>query len=257
MNWITALARLSQSNSPFTIVTILNVEGSSPRDAQTKMIVDANTIYDSIGGGNLEYQAIKKARELLSLNRSALHRETFSLGKDLTQCCGGKVELLFEAFPACDFNVVVFGAGHVGTALVTILAGLPCRVYWVDSRPSEFPDSNEFWEVNTNVEKIIMRNPFQTIESCPFNAYYLIMTHSHETDFELCEAILSRTDTAFCGLIGSKSKSAKFRNRLTRKGFSAQETNRLVSPVGLTDIPGKTPMAVAVSIAAQLLQRQS
>ncbi|NKB76731.1 MAG: xanthine dehydrogenase accessory protein XdhC [Gammaproteobacteria bacterium] len=254
MNWINALSQLSQSNQAFVIVTILSVEGSAPRDAQTKMIVDNTTIHDTIGGGNLEYQAITKSRELLLLDQSVLHRETFSLGKDLTQCCGGKVELLFEVFPVCDFTVVVLGAGHVGKALVAILSELNCRVHWVDSRPSQFPQDSEFWAHNTNVQKIIMEYPDKTIESCPANSYYLIVTHSHETDFEFCEAILSRHDSVFCGLIGSKSKAAKFRNRLSRKKFTQEEINQLTSPVGLADIPGKAPMAVAVSISAQLLQ---
>ena len=136
MLWIEAIATLSREDRSFVIVTILAVEGSAPRDAEAKMIVDHDKIYDTIGGGNLEYQAIDRARQLLSAGQHAIVRESFTLGSDLTQCCGGKVELLFECIPATNFNIILFGAGHVGRALISILAELPCRVTCIDPRES-------------------------------------------------------------------------------------------------------------------------
>ena len=139
MNWINAIARLSAENTGFVLVTVLETAGSAPRDAASKMLVTAAQTHDSIGGGNLEFEAIHEARALLDEGKSATQSRVFSLGKDLTQCCGGKVTLLFECFPACRFNVVLFGAGHVGKALVTILSELPCRVRWIDAREDIFP----------------------------------------------------------------------------------------------------------------------
>ena len=255
MNWINAIHQLSGENQSYAIVTILKMEGSAPRDQQAKMVVTPTTTFDTIGGGNLEYQAIKKSRSLLKKNEGYIGCETFSLGRDLTQCCGGKVELLFEVFPACDFQILLFGAGHVGQALIKILAELPCRVKWIDSRAGQFPRNHDGWENKTNVEKVVSERPFEFVESCPENAYYLVMTHSHESDFELCEAILSRPDIRYCGLIGSRSKAAKFRSRLSKKGFNETEISRLTCPMGSIEVPGKTPMEVSVSIAAELLSR--
>ena len=249
MNWLNAITKLQRDNVGFVLVTVLETKGSAPRDCAAKMAVTDSQIYDSIGGGNLEYHAINTARELLTEADATPRTETFSLGKDLTQCCGGEVVLLFECFPACAFNLVLFGAGHVGSALIKILSALPCRVRWLDSRADIFPET-----VADNVETATIKNPFAAVESCPPNALYLIMTHSHETDFELCEAVLSRTDITYCGLIGSKSKAAKFKSRLHKKGYTETETTRLTCPVGLQTIRGKTPMEVAVSIAAQLLE---
>ena len=255
MNWINAIHQLSGQNQSYAIVTILKMEGSAPRDQQAKMVVTPTTTFDTIGGGNLEYQAITKSRLLLKQDKGYIGCETFSLGRDLTQCCGGKVELLFEVFPACDFHILLFGAGHVGQALMKIIAELPCQVQWIDSRSDQFPENNDYWENKTNVEMVVSERPFEFVESCPENAYYLIMTHSHETDFELCEAILSRSDIRYCGLIGSRSKAAKFRSRLSKKGFTDAEISRLICPMGSIDVPGKTPMEVSVSIAAELLNR--
>ena len=250
-NWIDAIARLSAENAGFVLVTVLKTEGSAPRDIQSKMVVTDHLTHDSVGGGNLEFQAIGAARELLQNGQPATQSRVFSLGKDLAQCCGGKVTLLFECFPRCRFNVALFGAGHVGRALAVILSELPCRVRWVDARADIFPQS-----VASNIDIVQMQNPFEAVESCPEGACYLIMTHSHETDFELCEAILTRADSRYCGLIGSRSKGAKFRSRLKKKGFTDRELARLTCPIGLATIPGKTPMEVAVSVAGELLGLQ-
>lgn len=250
-NWIDAMARLSRENIGFVLVTVVETEGSVPRGVESKMVVTADRIHDSIGGGNLEFEAVNLARGLLEKNQPATQSRVFSLGKDLTQCCGGKVTLLFECFPPCRFNIVLFGAGHVSRALITLLSELPCRVRWVDSRADIFP-----LPVAPNVETVAMQNPFAAVESCPDGACYLVMTHSHEIDFELCEAILTRGDSRYCGLIGSKSKGAKFRSRLGKKGFTDRELDRLTCPIGLETIAGKTPMEVAVSVAGQLLALQ-
>ncbi len=251
MNWAAAAAKLSRDNAGFVLVTVLSTAGSAPRESGAKMAVDAARSYDTIGGGGLEFEAVKFARELLARGEPAARTREFSLGADLAQCCGGKVSLLFECFPACGFSVALFGAGHVGKALATILAQLPCRLRWIDERVDVFPA--ELVGASANIQTARMQNPFETVGACAPGAHYLIMTHSHETDIELCEAVLTRGDAAFCGLIGSKSKSAKFRSRLRKKGFTESELAGLTCPIGLDGIPGKTPMEVAVSAAGQLL----
>ncbi len=253
MNWIRAISGLSEENLGFVLVTVLGNRGSSPREEGAKMVVTGERTYDTVGGGNLEFQAISRARELLETGRQTLLREKFVLGKDLGQCCGGTVDLLLECFPSNAFNVILFGAGHVGCSLVKILSGLPCRLTWADSRP-ELVDQLATQPIVPDIRPVLMDNHDLFVEACPANACYLVMTHSHELDMQLVEGILSRGDSRFLGLIGSRSKAGKFRNRLRRKQFSSAEIDQLTCPVGLPELVGKRPMEVAVSISAQLMQ---
>jgi len=248
MNWIQAAADCDRHNQPFVLVTVLETVGSTPRDSDAKMLVTSDSSSDTIGGGQLEFQAIEIARQLLSDPERHSFSKEFNLGKDLEQCCGGRITLLFECFPATGFQVVVLGAGHVGSAVVNILGQLPCRVLWIDSRADCFSENLP--------PKIITQqllNAEQSIEGCAADSYYLVMTHSHVLDQQLVEAILTRGDARFCGLIGSKSKAASFRSRLKRKGFTENEIAGLTSPIGLPELKGKQPMEIAVSVVAQMM----
>ena len=255
MNWIDAVSSLSRQNRDLVIVTVLTVEGSAPRNRATKMVVDIDDIHDTIGGGKLEFEVILEARLLIKAAVPETLTKTYNLGQDLSQCCGGRVTVLFECIPANSFNVILFGAGHVGKAIASIITQLPCRLTWIDSRKSlitQLMQDSRFKKVDFQ----IMESPTLEVERCPVNAYHLVMTHSHEIDMELVEAILSRKDARFCGLIGSRSKSVKFRNRLIKKGFSKAEISSLTCPVGISGLNGKSPMEIAVSVAAQLMKLQ-
>lgn len=255
MNWAGAIARLFADNQSFVVVTVLETRGSAPRDRQSKMVVTKAASYDSIGGGNLEFCATEHARELLSRGQSGNERQDYTLGKDVSQCCGGQVELLYECFPSCDFHIALFGAGHVGKALVRILADLPCRVTWFDSREDVLSASIMESGVPDNVIPRFMNNSPAAVDDLLPGVWYLVMTHSHEIDFELVEAILTRSDFAYCGLIGSQSKAVSFRKRLSRMGFSDSELAQLTSPIGIDLGGGKMPMEVSVSVSAQLLSQ--
>lgn len=249
MHWLEETRRLLCCGEAHVLVTLISVEGSAPRAVGAKMVVSSTSCVDSVGGGNLEYQATLYSRELLHSNRRQIQQRSYTLGNDLSQCCGGRVQLMFEVFPRPKLNVVLFGGGHVGQSMATILSGIDCSLSWFDSRANYLPDQVE--AVNTATQ--CFDNPYRAVELCRAGSSFLVMTHSHDIDFELVEAILSRSDSAFCGLIASKSKSAKFKNRLRRKGFSEQELARLVSPIGTAIGEHKEPMAVAVAIVAQLL----
>lgn len=127
MNWISALAELQRSGEPCVLVTIIEERGSTPRNAGSKMVVSAERLYDTIGGGHLEYRAQAIAREMLAARTQDTRLERFSLGASLGQCCGGATVLLFEPMGQPQAHIAVFGAGHVGRALVPLLASLPCR----------------------------------------------------------------------------------------------------------------------------------
>jgi xanthine dehydrogenase accessory factor len=231
-------------------ILIVETRGSAPREAGTRMWVGAGEVRGTIGGGNLEYTALKIAREMLLSSETHKQRK-FALGDSLGQCCGGSVTLLFTKKPQPElkdepgFHVVLFGAGHVGKEVARILERLPCRLTWVDPRPEMFPSA-------TSAKVVIEEEPAWMVDEAPPGAYYLVMTHSHALDLELVERILRRTDTAFVGLIGSQTKAAKFRLRLQQKNLA---TEKLVCPIGLVKA-GKHPAEVAVSAVAQLLERR-
>jgi xanthine dehydrogenase accessory factor len=233
-------------------ILIVETRGSAPREAGTRMWVSATETRGTIGGGNLEYTALKIAREML-LSGEAQRERRFALGDSLGQCCGGQVTLRFtlkeespeQAVPA--FHVVLFGAGHVGKEIARILERLPCSLTWIDPRPDVFPSS-----AGKNTKVVIEEEPAWMVDEAPPGALHLVMTHSHALDLEIVERILRRKDYRFLGLIGSETKAAKFKNRLKEKGFTEEQLSTLVSPIGLFK-SGKHPAEVAVSAVAQLL----
>lgn len=236
----------------FIEIRVLETRGSAPREAGTRMWVGA-TVRGTIGGGNLEYTALKIAREML-LSGEARRERKFALGDALGQCCGGSVTLAFTKRDQVEdlmeplFHVVLFGAGHVGKEVARILERLPCRLTWVDPRPDAFPA-----QVGADTKAIIEEEAAWMADEAPAGACYVVMTHSHALDLEIVERVLRRNDYRFVGLIGSQTKAAKFRARLERKGIDPAP---LVCPIGLFK-SGKHPAEVAVSVVAQLLSRCS
>jgi xanthine dehydrogenase accessory factor len=229
-------------------IKVVQTRGSAPRESGTRMWVSATETHGTIGGGNLEYTALKIAREMLLAGETRRSRK-FALGDALGQCCGGAVILEFTLREAMDadppgFEVALFGAGHVGREVAAILGRLPCRLTWIDPRPDAFPAT-----VAPNIRVVIEEEPQWMVGEAPPNACYLVMTHSHALDLDIVERILKRNDVRFVGLIGSQTKAAKFRARLDARGVDA---SRLVCPIGLFKA-GKHPAEVAVSVAAQLI----
>ena len=156
---------------------------------------------------------------------------------------------LLERVTPNDFAIVLFGAGHVGRAIVRTLADLPCRVTWVDSRDDEFPG-----EVPANVAIECTDAPEEAVDAAPPGAYFLVMTHSHPLDEMLTERILRRGDYAYFGLIGSQTKRRAFEKRLERRGVAPERLATMVCPIGIGGISGKEPAVIAIAVAAQLLQ---
>lgn len=234
-------------------IVVVKTEGSAPREAGTRMWVAANEARGTIGGGNLEYSALKIAREML-LSGETRRERRFALGDSLGQCCGGSVTLAFtrkdsiEEKDESKMQIVLFGAGHVGKEVARILERLPCTLTWIDPRPDVFPGA-----VGDNVRVVIEEEPAWMVDEAPAGAFYVVMTHSHALDLELVERILKRGDAGFVGLIGSETKAAKFRLRLQKKNIPSE---KLVCPIGLFKA-GKYPAEVAVSAVAQLLELAS
>jgi xanthine dehydrogenase accessory factor len=160
----------------------------------------------------------------------------------------GKRWQVIEAVRRRSRPLWLFGAGHVGRALAKVLAELPFEVLWLDSRFDGFPE-----QIPAGVGHVVAPRLAEAVENAPAGALFLVLTHSHQLDLDICDRVLRRGDFAFLGLIGSATKKARFLHSLKDRGHSAATLERLVCPIGLAQIPGKQPMAIAVATAAQLL----
>jgi xanthine dehydrogenase accessory factor len=151
-----------------------------------------------------------------------------------------------------EFIVAVFGAGHVGTALVDVLSRLDCAVRWIDSRHDILPR-----KLRANITTLESASPALEVAAMSPSTYYLVMTHSHSLDFDICDQVLRRDDAAYCGLIGSTSKRRRFERLMKKQGMSAARLARLTCPIGVPGIDGKKPAEIALAVAAELLQVRS
>ncbi|WP_417617928.1 xanthine dehydrogenase accessory protein XdhC [Oceanisphaera sp.] len=247
-NWIQVLAELERKGEPCVMVTVVEHKGSTPRDSGTKMLVTEQGCHASIGGGHLEYKALQLARDMLLSGEQQMKIERFNLGASLGQCCGGMATIMLEPVVRARHHLVLFGAGHVAKALVHILATLPFRITWIDEREAEFPA-----EQLAGVTQVISDDPVAEVAGQPAGSFYLVMTHSHQLDLELCTRILKRQDTRYLGLIGSRTKRKRFDYKLKERGFDEVELARMICPIGLAQVPGKHPAEIAVSVAGELI----
>ena len=321
--WYDGLAQYQQQGVAHVLATVVAVNGSAPRALQAKMIITLDDYCDTLGGGGLEHDVINTARQLLNgeidtqaltnskrsaaeqsekassekakaVRRDAVYTKHYPLGAKLAQCCGGSVTVMFECFNVTPpMSILVFGAGHVASALMTVLAELPCQVDWVDSRPEMFANylmtdstvnsmdvDQPIYNLPAHIRPHIDEEPVDFIR--PFitkgfnheiknQRFILVMTHDHSLDFDLVRAALDSSmalnaDAAnndanhakivmpYIGCISSATKAKRFQDRLLQRGYDEQLVNNITMPIGLT-LGGKEPMAVAVSIAAQILQQ--
>ena len=159
-------------------------------------------------------------------------------------------DFLVESIGDYGTEVWIFGAGHVGRAIVNILAPLAdLRITWVDSRPDQFPG-----QAPENVRIVESDDPVAELAALPSGAYVLVMTHSHGTDYDIVETVLRRGDFRYLGLIGSATKRARFEQRWRHRGGAETALSRLVSPIGLDGIDGKEPAVIAIAVAAEIQQ---
>lgn len=232
------------NNSDWITVEIAQALGSTPRDQGTLMWVSADAVEGTIGGGALEFRAIERARQMLADAEISAVME-LPLGPALNQCCGGFVRLALKAGkyaapPTLGFPLVLYGGGHVGRALHQALAPLPFTVRWLDERD------------NTPADQASLVSEARDQGQ---GALHYVMTHDHQLDLAIVSALLTRSarDVPFIGMIGSKSKIARFRSQLSAAGFSANQQSRLITPIGVAGIEGKEPAVIAAAVAAEAL----
>jgi xanthine dehydrogenase accessory factor len=321
--WST-IAKAIEAHDTCALVSLVEVEGSAPREPGARMIVTLEGFRGTIGGGALEWRAIAEAQAGLGKGRSVTLKSQ-ALGPELGQCCGGRVRLLTEVFDRTQLDEAkalalreergafttegsiladrverriasdlspprsarasrapeagqdariprggkgaapnqliehfgddrrplhLFGAGHVGRALVLALAPLPFTVRWIDSRPDAFPAA-----VPPNVETLFSPSPPAELAKAPENAFILVMTHSHPLDLAIVEQAMREARFVYIGLIGSSTKRARFASRLRAGGIPEACIAELVCPIGIGGITGKAPAIIAAATAAELLKR--
>ncbi len=245
--------KLSSAGRPYTIVTITESDGSTPRKIGAKMIVlDDGEIIGTIGGGPLEHNCSLIALD--TLKEQKCRKVKFELS-DLQLSCGGNVEVFFEPHPARD-RAVIFGGGHIAYQLVPVLNSIGFRTAIVEDR-EEYLSRDRY----INCEKIFISGyTFEELEkNCAVidlkeKDYIIIVTRGHEfSDGKVLDYIISRTfDFCYIGMIGSKNKVFECMKTLIEKGHSREKLSRVFAPVGI-DAGGDTPAEIAVAIAAEIL----
>lgn len=221
--WLRDLSALHGQREPAVIAT--HISTSAP----AKFVVTAADVY---GAEHPDPAMVAAARGMLA-GKPAAFRD---------------VQRFYEPVVAPDLNIAVFGAGHVGSAVVAALSGLDCSIRWIDNR------KNIFRAVPANVLPIETGEPSLEVAAMPPDSYFLVMTHSHAVDFEICDRVLRRGDARYCGLIGSVSKRRRFEKRYRQQGMRQAVIDTLVCPIGVDGITGKKPAEIAVSVAAEVLR---
>ena len=200
-----------------------------------------------------ELAAAEEAGVFVTVSRMTaqgrIAREIRACDVDGADAAKGAIEQRFvERFGEVRKTVLLFGAGHVGRAVVLALSQLPFSMRWIDTREGHFPDY-----VPANVITIRTDAPERELDAAPPGAFAVIMTHSHPLDYSIAAAALRRPDLGFVGLIGSATKRARFAGQARKLGISGPQIARLVCPIGLPGIRDKEPGIIAAGIAAQLL----
>ena len=265
MDWLSALTQLRAEGAAAVLVTVAEVRGHAPRDAGAKMVVGLAQTWGSVGGGDLEETAVRRARELIATGTRAAEMIESRLNPHARhehgrQCCGGEVRLLLEPFPVRP-TVAIFGVGHVGYELARILSRFEVRLHLVDSRAEQL-DELRLADITAGTADVSVHRAGLgelVLERLPAGSHLVIMTHDHAEDLTLCEAALRTPQLASIGLIGSAAKWSRFRVQLAAEGHSAEQVARITCPIGQPDLAGKQPAVIAVGVAAELvraMQRQ-
>lgn len=260
MDWLRALQHLRENRVPAVVVTISEVRGHAPRAAGAKLVVAPDAAWGSIGGGNLEEVAVRRARALLSSGERAVLTERHDLTDRApvehgVQCCGGVVTLLYEPVPVRR-SIAVFGMGHVGFELALLLSRHEVELHLVDSRADELTDERLAplltGPADVRVHRVSVL-PELVVAELPRGSDVLVLTHDHAEDLALLDALLRSDLPGSVGLIGSSAKWARFRGKLADLGHDAGAIDRVRTPIGAPGVPGKEPAVIALAVAVELV----
>ncbi len=238
-----------KSNVPIVMATVIESLGSAPREEGARMLIKADgSIVGTIGGGAIEKKIIDEA--LLMMNAPAPKLVRYEL-KDIGMACGGGMSVFLEPLRQQP-QLIIFGAGHIGSILSQIGKMLDFNVAVVDNRP-EFANK----ELLPWADTVIAENYTQAIAKLTYSdrTYMVILTHKHVHDFEVLEQLIHKP-FSYLGMIGSKTKVAKAFQQLRDKGVSESLIKKIHSPIGIS-LGANTPAEIAISIAAELISVSS
>ena len=243
--------RVQETHKNFVVVTFVNQQGSAPQEMGARMIVTSDGYFSgTVGGGKLENAAIEKAKEYIHLQKAASYFHEWNLQKDLGMSCGGSVSLFFEAHNLeRNWNVIIFGAGHVAQELVRVLLRLECQLTCIDHR--------EEWlqrlPSDSKLQTICLPEMQSYVDRLQSDDFVVIVTMGHSTDLPILAKLLQNKKVPYLGVIGSEVKAKKLRKSLLKMSLSQEKVNSFFCPIG-EPIGNNTPAEIAVSIAAQLMR---
>lgn len=261
MNSAAALEAFFAANPDAIACELVSVRGSSPRAEGTFMVVGLGAVFGTIGGGALEYMVIDHARRLLASGRAEEAMDV-PLGPEIGQCCGGRVRVALRhadsaarrdlierlmAEEASGAMVYVFGAGHIGRVLGQFLALLPVKSEVIDTRQAELD------ALPPGVAHRRVAMPEAVVRSAPPGSAFVIMTHDHALDFLIAGEALARPDSAYVGMVGSKTKRARFASWFLGQGGTPEALERLILPIGAQGLGDKRPSVIAALAAAEIM----
>lgn len=239
-------------NQRFAMVTLVDVIGSSPQNAGSRMLVTRNGVYHgTIGGGKVEFKAVNEAKSLLENKSITTSFVEWNLKNDVGMSCGGIVRIYFEAFHTKTWKIAVFGAGHVANALIPLLLLLECQIQCIDSRLAwlnKLPHSPKLTLIHT--EEMVSE-----VQHLDPNTFVLLMTMGHSTDLPILLEILQSKQFPYLGVIGSKAKGARLRKEIEEANLPSSCKEAFFCPIGL-DLGNNHPQEIAISVAAQLIQER-
>lgn len=246
------LNELLELNLPFVSVILVDTTGSVPQDAGNKMLVTREGLYfGTVGGGKVEKRALEEALLLLKSpdQKQRTHFVNWSLSKDIGMTCGGMVKLYFELHNHNEWEIVIFGAGHVANAVINLLVNLECRITCIDPRQewlNKLPG-------RPNLTTLLCKEMPTAVSTLPDKAFVLLITMGHTTDSPILIEILKTRRFPYLGVIGSRAKAERLKQDIRAAGLDEAATEAFYCPMGL-ELGGNHPQEIAISIVAQLLQ---
>ena len=238
---------------------ILDVKGSSPNNIDDIILISQDTIFGTIGGGNLEYLVIDEAKKILDkkVKNKIL---SIPLGPGIGQCCGGYVQVKLslhknskEAIKNESLknnnkpNLYIFGSGHIGQAIISKLENINFNTFIIDSR-EDYLNMTSIKDVNY----LLSKKPWEVVSKLDDNSYFIVLTHSHDFDLKILNEVLKKNNT-FVGLIGSITKKKRFYKRLITNGHNKSIVEKIECPIGIDIGNSKDPNEIAFSIITRIL----
>ena len=238
---------------------ILDVKGSSPNNIDDIILISQDTIFGTIGGGNLEYLVIDQAKKIL--NKKVKNKIlSIPLGPGIGQCCGGYVQIELSLHKNSKNalkneslkknikpNLYIFGSGHIGQAIISKLENINFNTFIIDSR-EDYLNMTNIKDINY----LLSKKPWEIVSKLDDNSYFIVLTHSHDFDLKILNAVLKKNNT-FVGLIGSMTKKKRFYKRLINNGHNKSIVEKIECPIGIDIGNSKDPNEIAFSIITRIL----